>query len=101
MHISAARWELIEAKLRELPSLREEARRLQRLLIGNAATWKWMAAVEWSCRRVCVNTPGWLARDVGGATQQVSTVERDDWNAISDADLAAIKQPGGLPEELQ
>lgn len=29
-------WELIEAKLRELPSLREEARRLQRLLIGNA-----------------------------------------------------------------
>ena len=29
-------WELIEAKLRELPSLREESRRLQRLLIGNA-----------------------------------------------------------------
>jgi len=29
-------WELIEAKLRELPSLREETRRLQRLLIGNA-----------------------------------------------------------------
>ena len=29
-------WELIEAKLRDLPSLREETRRLQRLLIGNA-----------------------------------------------------------------
>mgnify|MGYP002651383765 CR=1 FL=1 len=29
-------WELIEAKLRALPSLREENRRLQRLLIGNA-----------------------------------------------------------------
>ncbi|MCB2578999.1 division/cell wall cluster transcriptional repressor MraZ, partial [Listeria monocytogenes] len=29
-------WELIEAKLRELPSLREETRRLQRLLLGNA-----------------------------------------------------------------
>ena len=29
-------WEIIEAKLRALPSLREENRRLQRLLIGNA-----------------------------------------------------------------
>ena len=29
-------WELIETKLRALPSLREENRRLQRLLIGNA-----------------------------------------------------------------
>jgi len=29
-------WEQIEAKLRALPSLREENRRLQRLLIGNA-----------------------------------------------------------------
>ena len=29
-------WELIEAKLRELASFREENRRLQRLLIGNA-----------------------------------------------------------------
>ena len=31
-----AEWELIEAKLRELASFREENRRLQRLLIGNA-----------------------------------------------------------------
>jgi len=29
-------WELIEAKLRQLPSLVEENRRLQRVLIGNA-----------------------------------------------------------------
>ncbi len=27
--------------------------------------------------------------------------DEDAWNAISDADLMAIKQPGGLPDELR
>ncbi len=27
--------------------------------------------------------------------------DENAWNALSDADLAAIKQPGGLPDELR
>ncbi|MCY1501516.1 Transcriptional regulator MraZ [compost metagenome] len=27
--------------------------------------------------------------------------DEDAWNAISEADLMAIKQPGGLPDELR
>ncbi|KAJ25911.1 hypothetical protein M004_21340, partial [Pseudomonas aeruginosa M10] len=27
--------------------------------------------------------------------------DEDAWNAMAEADLAAIKQPGGLPDELR
>lgn len=50
-------WEQIEAKLRALPSLREENRRLQRLLIGNAVDPSSMAVGVSRCRPVCVSTP--------------------------------------------
>jgi len=95
-------WELIEAKLRDLPSLREEARRLQRLLIGNAVDLE----MDGSGR---VLVPPRLREHARldkramlvGQLNKFQLWNEDDWNAISDADLAAIKQPGGLPEELR
>jgi len=95
-------WELIEAKLRELPSLREEARRLQRLLIGNAVDLE----MDGSGRVVVPPRLREYARldkraMLVGQLNKFQLWNEGDWNAISDADLAAIKQPGGLPEELR
>ncbi|MBB3104649.1 division/cell wall cluster transcriptional repressor MraZ [Azomonas macrocytogenes] len=95
-------WELIEAKLRELPSLREEARRLQRLLIGNAVD------LELDANGRVLIPP--RLRDYASLDKRVVLVgqlnkfqlwNENDWNAISAADLAAIKQPGGLPDEMR
>jgi len=36
-----------------------------------------------------------------GQLNKFSLWNEDDWNAQADADLAAIKQPGALPEELR
>ncbi|GGK07760.1 division/cell wall cluster transcriptional repressor MraZ [Pseudomonas matsuisoli] len=95
-------WELIEAKLRELPSLREESRRLQRLLIGNAVDLE----LDGSGRFL---VPPRL-RDYAKLEKRAMLVgqlnkfqlwDEDAWNAVAEADLAAIKEPGGLPEELR
>nr|MBF0682867.1 division/cell wall cluster transcriptional repressor MraZ [Pseudomonas sp.] len=95
-------WEQIEAKLRELPSLREETRRLQRLLIGNAVDLE----LDGSGR---VLVPPRL-REYAGLDKRAMLVgqlnkfilwNEDVWNAQADADLAAIKKPGGLPDELR
>ncbi|MCF7203779.1 division/cell wall cluster transcriptional repressor MraZ [Pseudomonas oligotrophica] len=95
-------WELIEAKLRELPSLREEARRLQRLLIGNAVD----VEMDGSGRVLVPPRLREYARldkraMLVGQLNKFQLWNEDDWNAISDADLAAIKQPGALPDELR
>ena len=95
-------WELIEAKLRELPSLREETRRLPRLLIGNAVD----VEMDGSGRVLVPPRLREYARldkhaMLVGQLNKFQLWNEDDWNAISDADLAAIKQPGGLPEELR
>ena len=67
-------WELIEAKLRELPSLREETRRLQRLLIGNAVDLELDGNGRFLIPpRLRVRQAG-QAGDAGGATEQVSVV---------------------------
>jgi|GEM_PF-3740899 len=61
-----------------------------------------MAAVACWCRRVCVNTPGLDKRAMlVGQLNKFILWNEDDWNAQADADLAAIKQPGGLPDELR
>lgn len=95
-------WEHVEAKLRGLPSLREDTRRLQRLLIGNAVDLELDGA-----GRMLV--PPRL-REYAGLGKRVMLVgqlnkfnlwNEDDWNALCDADLAAIKQPGGLPDEMR
>ncbi len=95
-------WELIEAKLRELPSLREENRRLQRLLIGNAVDLE----LDGSGRFL---VPPRLREYAGldkramlvGQLNKFQLWDEDAWNALADADLAAIKQPGALPDQLQ
>lgn len=95
-------WELIEAKLRELPSLREETRRLQRLLIGNAVD----IELDGSGRFL---VPPRLRAHAGldkhamlvGQLHKFQLWNEDAWNALADADLAAIKQPGALPDDLR
>lgn len=95
-------WEIIEAKLRELPSLREETRRLQRLLIGNAVD------LELDGNGRFLVPP--RLREYAGLDKKAMLVgqlnkfqiwDEDAWNAVSDADLLAIKQPGCLPDELR
>ncbi|MBF7730342.1 division/cell wall cluster transcriptional repressor MraZ [Pseudomonas sp. N040] len=97
-----AEWELIEAKLRELPSLREESRRLQRLLIGNAVD------VELDANGRFLVPP--RLRDYArldkhamlvGQLNKFQLWDEAAWTAVADADLAAIKQSGSLPEELR
>ena len=95
-------WELIEAKLRDLPSLREETRRLQRLLIGNAVD----IELDGSGRFL---VPPRLRAHAGldkhamlvGKLNKFQLWNEDAWNALADADLAAIKQPGALPDDLR
>ena len=95
-------WELIEAKLRELPSFREENRRLQRLLIGNAVDLE----LDGAGRLV---VPPRLRTHAGldkhamlvGQLNKFQLWDEGAWNALADADLAAIKQPGALPDELR
>lgn len=95
-------WELIETKLRELPSFREENRRLQRLLIGNAVDLE----LDGSGRFL---VPPRLREYAGldkramlvGQLNKFQLWDEDAWNTLADADLAAIKQPGALPDVLQ
>ncbi len=95
-------WELIEAKLRELPSLREETRRLQRLLIGNAVDLE----LDGSGRFLVPPRLREYAKlekraMLVGQLNKFQLWDEDAWNAVSAADLAAIKEPGGLPDELR
>lgn len=95
-------WEQIEAKLRELPSLREESRRLQRLLIGNAVDLE----LDGNGRFLVPPRLRDYARldkkaMLVGQLNKFQLWDEDTWNAVSEADLVAIKQPGGLPEELR
>jgi MraZ protein len=95
-------WERIETTLSELPSLNEETRRLQRVLIGNAQD----VELDGSGR---VLLPQRL-REYAGLDKQVMLVgqlnkfqlwREDAWQQLAASDLAALKQPGALPEELR
>ena len=95
-------WELIEAKLRQLPSLVEENRRLQRVLIGNAVDLE----LDSNGRFL---VPPRLREHAGldkhamlvGQLNKFQLWNEDAWNALAEADLAAIKQPGALPDDLR
>tara|TARA_R100001244_G_scaffold21048_9_gene22434 strand:- start:17349 stop:17753 length:405 start_codon:yes stop_codon:yes gene_type:complete len=95
-------WELIENKLRELASFREENRRLQRLLIGNAVDLELDASGRFL---VPPRLREYAKLDkramLVGQLNKFQLWDEDAWNAVADADLAAIKQPGALSDELR
>ena len=95
-------WELIEAKLRELASFREENRRLQRLLIGNAVDLELDASGRFL---VPLRLREYAKLDkramLVGQLNKFQLWDEDAWNAVADADLAAIKQPGALSDDLR
>lgn len=95
-------WEIIESKLRQMPSLREETRRLHRTLIGSAQDQE----LDGSGRLL---VPPRLRSRVGldkrvmlvGQLNKFQLWDEGEWNATEEADLAAIKEMGGLPDELR
>ncbi len=95
-------WEQIENKLRELASFREENRRLQRLLIGNAVDLELDASGRFL---VPPRLREYAKLDkramLVGQLNKFQLWDEDAWNAVADADLAAIKQPGALSDELR
>jgi len=95
-------WELIEAKLRELASFREENRRLQRLLIGNAVDLELDASGRFL---VPPRLREYAKLDkramLVGQLNKFQLWDEDAWDAVADADLAAIKQPGALSDDLR
>ncbi|MBU0883764.1 MAG: division/cell wall cluster transcriptional repressor MraZ [Gammaproteobacteria bacterium] len=95
-------WELIEAKLRELASFREENRRLQRLLIGNAVDLELDASGRFLVPPRLREYAKLDKRVVlVGQLNKFQLWDEDAWNAVADADLAAIKQPGALSDDLR
>jgi MraZ protein len=95
-------WDVIESKLRELPSFKEENRRLQRLLIGNAVDLE----LDGSGRFLIPPRLREYAKldkraMLVGQLNKFQLWDEDAWNAVADADLAAIKQPGALSDELR
>ena len=97
-----AEWELIENKLRELASFREENRRLQRLLIGNAVDLELDASGRFL---VPPRLREYAKLDkramLVGQLNKFQLWDEDTWNAVAEADLAAIKQPGALSDDLR
>jgi MraZ protein len=95
-------WELIEAKLRELPSFREENRRLQRLLIGNAVDLELDSAGRFLVPPRLREYAGLDKRAMlVGQLNKFQLWNEDAWNTQANADLAAIKLPGAMPDELR
>ena len=97
-----AEWELIENKLRELASFREENRRLQRLLSGNAVDLELDASGRFL---VPPRLREYAKLDkramLVGQLNKFQLWDEDAWNAVAEADLAAIKQPGALSDDLR
>ena len=95
-------WEAVEAKLRQAPNMNPAVKRLQRLLIGNAFELELDGAGRFVVPPLLREYAGLDKRAMlVGQLNKFSLWNEDDWNAQADADLAAIKQPGALPEELR
>ncbi len=95
-------WEVIETKLKALPSLREEVKRLQRLLIGNAVDLELDASGRFLVpprlrEHARLDKKAMLV----GQLNKFQLWDEDTWNAVSAADLDAIQQPGAMPDELR
>lgn len=96
-----AEWELIEARLRELPSLREENRRLQRLLIGNAVDIELDAAGRFLVPPRLRDYAGLDKRAVlVGQLNKFQLWDEAAWDARCAEDLQRLQEPGALPDDL-
>jgi MraZ protein len=95
-------WEIIETKLKALPSLREEVKRLQRLLIGNAVDLELDASGRFLVPpRLREHARLDKRAMLVGQLNKFQLWDEDTWNAVSAADLDAIQQPGAMPDELR
>lgn len=95
-------WAPIEDRLRELPSLCEASRRLQRLLIGNAVDLELDAAGRFLVPTRLREYARLARRAVlVGQLNKIQLWDEAAWDARCAEDLQAIKEPGGLPEELR
>ena len=95
-------WEVIETKLRTLPSLVEENRRLQRLLIGNAVDLELDASGRFLVPpRLREHARLDKRVMLVGQLNKFQLWNEDAWNAVSAADLVAIQQQGAMPDELR
>lgn len=95
-------WEIIENKLLQMPSLREETRRLHRTLIGSAQD------IELDSNGRFLIPPRLRSRAnldkkvvLVGQLNKFQLWDEDRWNSLELDDMAAIKETGGLPEELR
>ena len=95
-------WEVIENKLRQMPSLREETRRLYRTLIGSAQD------VELDSNGRFLVPPRLRIR--AGLDKKVILVgqlnkfqlwDEEVWNEVELEDIAAIKEDSCLSDELR
>ncbi len=95
-------WERIETQLARMPSMLEETRRLQRLLIGNAVDLE----LDGSGRFLI---PPRL-RDYAGLDKHTLLVgllhkfqiwDEAAWSRQAEQDLARLQQPAELPDELR
>lgn len=95
-------WERIEERLSALASLDEKNRILQRLLVGNAVDLE----MDGSAR---ILIPSRLREHVRldkhamlvGHLNKFQLWDEQTWNDQAASDLAAIKQPGALSDELR
>ncbi|WPO99187.1 division/cell wall cluster transcriptional repressor MraZ [Pseudomonas sp. HR96] len=95
-------WEAIEAKLRALPSQHESVRRLQRLLIGNAVDLELDGSGRFLVPpRLREHAKLDKKAMLVGQLNKFQLWDEDTWNAVAAADLAAIQQPGAIPDELR
>ena len=96
-------WEIIEAKLVELPSLNKQARLLQRLLIGHATECEMDGQ-----GRILVPT---MLREFGGLTKKIVLIgqgkkfeiwDEDTWNESQEAWIESVQgDEGDLPASLE
>lgn len=95
-------WQIVEERLSQLSSTSEYARRLQRVLIANAVDLELDANGRFL-------VPPRLRSKVGldkrvalvGCLNKFQLWDEDAWEALCDADLAVLKEPGAMPEELR
>jgi len=94
-------WERIEQELSRMPSLRPETRRLNRLLIGSAVDLE----LDGNGRLLIptrLREHAKLDKRVilVGLLHKFQLWDEDTWNELLESDLAAIREPDYLPDDL-